>query len=80
MNSQPLLPEIQNFIDIVRRLCAEGREGDALCPELAGPLQALLAEPALQAHTRSWPDTKQGDGAPGNLLFGIRDSGFQAGE
>lgn len=69
MNSQPLLPQVQKFIDIVRGLCAKGFEGDALWSAVAEPLRDLLADPDLQAHTKHWPDTKQGDGAPGNLLF-----------
>lgn len=69
MSSAPLLPEVQAFVDTVRGLCAEGRKGEALWTAVADPLRKLLAEPALKEHTKSWPDTKHGDGAPGNLLF-----------
>ncbi len=69
MTDQPLLPPVRKFVDTVRGLCAEGREGETLWPEVASHLRDLLADPELQAHTRTWPDTKQGDGAPGNLLF-----------
>lgn len=69
MSSAPLLPEVQAFVDTVRGLCAEGRKDEALWTAVADPLRKLLAEPALKEHTKNWPDTKQGDGAPGNLLF-----------
>jgi len=69
MTDQPLLPPVQKFVDTVRSLCDEGREDETLWPEVAEPLRDLLADPELQAHTKNWPDTKQGDGAPGNLLF-----------
>lgn len=69
MTAQPLIPPVRKFVDEVRSLCAAGLDANALWPRVAEPLRNLLADPDLKAHAKSWPDTKQGDGAPGNLLF-----------
>ena len=59
----------QDFIDAVRGLFAKGLEETALWCQIGEKLHTLLASPELQAHTRTWPDTKVGNGPPSNLLF-----------
>ena len=64
------LPEpVQNFVDTIRGHFAEGKEGAELWQSVSEDLKTLLANPSLIQQSKSWPDTKQGDGPPSNLLF-----------
>lgn len=64
------LPEpIQNFVDAIRGHFAGGKEGADLWQSVSEDLKSLLANPSLIQQSKSWPDTKQGDGPPSNLLF-----------
>ena len=64
------LPEtIQNFVEAIRGHFADGKEGADLWKCVSEDLKTLLANPSLIQQSKSWPDTKQGDGPPSNLLF-----------
>ena len=69
MADHPLPELVQNFVDTIRSYCAEGKEGETLWPVVADDLKALLADPTLVKQSKTWPDTKMGDGPPSNLLF-----------
>lgn len=69
MANARLMAPAQRFVDTVRGLFTEGLEETVLWERVGDELRALLADPDLQAHTKSWPDTKKGDGPPSNLLF-----------
>lgn len=64
-----LIGPAQRFVDAVRTLFADGLEEKVLWDRIGDELRVLLADPDLQAHTKTWPDTKKGDGPPSNLLF-----------
>jgi len=59
----------QDFIDAVRDLFTKGLEETELWNQIGGKLRTLLTSPELQTHTKTWPDTKIGNGPPSNLLF-----------
>ena len=64
------LPEpVQNFVDTIRGHFADGKEEAELWQSVSEDLKTLLANPSLIQQSKSWPDTKQGDGPPSNLLF-----------
>ena len=69
MADNPLPELVQNFVDTIRSYCAEGKKGETLWPVVADDLKVLLADPTLVKQSKTWPDTKKGDGPPSNLLF-----------
>jgi len=66
---QTLLPPVQEFVDRVRGYFAGGMAEAALWERAAEDLKELLGDPALREHCKGWPDTKEGNGPAGNLLF-----------
>lgn len=69
LRDNQLIGPAQLFVDRVRALFAEGLEETTLWTKIGAELKALLATPELQAHTKTWPNTKVGNGPPSNLLF-----------
>ncbi len=69
MADKPLPDPVQKFVDTIRTYCADGKEGETLWPVVAEDLKALLSDPTLIEQSKTWPDTKKGDGPPSNLLF-----------
>ena len=69
MPANTLPKTIQNFVEAIRGHFADGKEGADLWQSVSEDLKTLLADPSLIQQSKSWPDTKQGDGPPSNLLF-----------
>jgi len=67
---QEFLPgSLQSFVDTVRSYFSSGMDEETLWPVVAKDLKELLAEESLIQQSKSWPETKTGDGPPSNLLF-----------
>lgn len=66
---QDLLPPVQEFVARLRGYFADGMAEKTLWQKAADDLNELLKEPALKEHCQNWPDTKEGNGPPSNLLF-----------
>ena len=69
MPANTLPKTIQNFVEAIRGHFADGKEGADLWQSVSEDLKTLLSDPSLIQQSKSWPDTKQGDGPPSNLLF-----------
>ena len=69
MPANTLPKTIHNFVEAIRGHFADGKEGADLWQSVSEDQKTLLADPSLIQQSKSWPDTKQGDGPPSNLLF-----------
>ena len=64
-----MLPAAARFVGEMRALFAEGLDETALWTEACDRLRDLLADPELQRHAQTWPDSLAAGGRPSNLLF-----------
>jgi len=67
--SRQLLPVVQEFVNRVRDYFQQSYDETELWGRVCADLELLLKEPDLKKSCAMWPDTKKGNGPPGNLLF-----------
>ena len=62
-------PAVQTFIDHAREIFAAEADPAKRWAKMSPLLQELLADTAIQEHSKSWPDCSQGSERAENLLF-----------
>ena len=67
--ARQLLPVVQEFVNRVRDYFQQSYDETELWERVYADLELLLKEPDLKKSCAMWPDTKKGNGPPGNLLF-----------
>jgi predicted metal-dependent enzyme (double-stranded beta helix superfamily) len=73
MAGKPRLAVFEKFIQSARAFCAANPDTEARMKKIKFLLQALVSEPSLREHAKTWPST---EGHKNLLLYEDRDFGF----